>query len=584
MKKWFISNKAADFQHITEKFKVSEIIARVMVNRGVKEDNDIEEYLNGTINDMHDPLLMKDMDKARDIIIEKANEKKRIRIVGDYDVDGIVSTFVLYDALKNIGACVDYCVPDRIKDGYGINKDIIKRAYDDGIDTILTCDNGIAALEQAEYAWELGMTMVITDHHDVPFEENDGVKRQILPKAKAVVNPHRDDCAYPYKNLCGASVSYKLVEAIYKKLGFKKEDVTKYIEYIAIATVCDVMELKKENRIIVKHGLYALINTSNKGLRALYVVNNLTSLNVFHLGFVIGPCLNATGRLSSATRAIELLSCDDEKKAISIATELKELNDSRKDMTKENFEKALQMIEESDMIYDKIIVVYLKDCHESLAGIIAGRIREKYYKPAIVLTEGEGIVKGSCRSIEQYNIFEELTRCKDLLTKFGGHPMAAGLSLPMENVELLRRRLNDNTTLTEEDLIPKVSIDIALPFGYVNEDVINELEKLEPCGKDNEKPIFAERNVTVSKAKVFGKNRNVLKCSLTNEYGRTMEGIYFGDIEEFETYITDKFGSEELNKLYNGFNNVIKLSIIYYPVINEFNGRRTVQIQIKEYR
>ncbi len=320
MKKWFISNKAADFQHITEKFKVSEIIARIMVNRGVKEDNDIEEYLNGTISDMHDPLLMKDMDKARDVIIEKVNENKRIRIVGDYDVDGIVSTFVLYDALKNIGACVDYCVPDRIKDGYGINKEIIKRAYEDGIDTILTCDNGIAALEQAEYAWELGMTMVITDHHDVPFEENDGVKRQILPKAKAVVNPHRDDCTYPYKNLCGASVSYKLIEAIYKKLGLKKEDITKYIEYIAIATVCDVMELKKENRIIVKYGLSALINTHNKGLRALYVVNNLTSLNVFHLGFVIGPCLNATGRLSSATRAIELLSCEDEKKAVSIAT------------------------------------------------------------------------------------------------------------------------------------------------------------------------------------------------------------------------------------------------------------------------
>lgn len=585
MEKWVLKNKKADFHAIMEEYNISEVMARLLVNRNQEKIEDIKSYLHPDLNYLHNPLHMKDMEKACDILMMKIKAGLKIRIVGDYDVDGISSTFILFTALCNCGANVDYEIPDRVKDGYGININIIEVAYQEGIDTILTCDNGISAIDQIDKAKELGLTVIITDHHDIPFVEVDEQKVYCVPKADAVINPKQPDCNYPCKMLCGAAVAFKLVQVLYDRFEIDKQKMKELLEIVSIATVCDVMDLVDENRILVKNGLDLLKMTNNLGLKALIEANNvnLSKLSAYHLGFIIGPCLNASGRLDTAKKGLRLLLSQSNEEALKLATELKQLNDTRKEMTAKGLEQAIQLVESSEMKNDKILVVHLEDCHESLAGIIAGRLREKYNKPSIVLTSSEDIVKGSCRSIEQCNIFEELTKCKSLLIKFGGHPMAAGLSLEADKITPLRSALNDNTLLTENDLIPKISIDVVLPIGYINEELIEELERLEPFGKGNTKPVFAERNLQVRRAFILGKNANVLKLQVVNEYGKVMDALYFGNLDSILQNLAKKFGQEEVDKMFQNRDNVIKMSVTYYPNINEYGGNRTVQIIMQNY-
>ena len=586
MEKWVLKNKKADFRAIMEQHKVSEVVARLLVNRNQEDAEGIEAYLHPDLNYLHNPMNMKDMDKACSILMSKIKTNQKIRIVGDYDVDGIASTYVLYTALLNCGAKVDYEIPDRVKDGYGININIIEAAYLEGINTILTCDNGISATLQIRKAKELGMTVIITDHHDIPFVEENGQKEYLIPGADAVINPKQTDCNYPWKSLCGAAIAYKLVLVMYDKFNIDKRENEKLLEIVAIATVCDVMDLVDENRIIVKNGLGLLKKTKNLGLKALMELNNinLTKLSAYHLGFIIGPCLNAAGRLDTAKKGLRLLLSQTEEEATRLAEELKQLNDLRKDMTAKGLEQAIELVEGSEIKHDKILVVYIEDCHESLAGIIAGRLREKYNKPSIVLTSSDSVVKGSCRSIEQYNLFEELTKCKNILLKFGGHPMAAGLSLEYEQVSQLRIALNENTHLTEEDLIPKISIDVVLPIGYINEELVEDLELLEPYGKGNTKPIFAERNLKIRRAIILGKNANVMKLQVVNEYEKVLDAMYFGDVDLFLQCLVDRYGQEEVDKMFQNRDNKVKLSVTYYPNINEYNGNRTLQIIIQNYQ
>lgn len=573
MEKWVLKNKNADFNLIMKEHNVSEVLARLIVNRNVTESKNIEKFLNPNLNNLHTPKEMKDIKKASTIISDKIKANERIRIVGDYDVDGVASTYILYTALVRCGANVDYEIPDRIKDGYGININIIEEAYNAGIDTIITCDNGIAAIEQVERAKELGITIIITDHHDIPYVlTKDDIKEYKVPKANAVVNPKQDECLYPFKGVCGAVVALKFVQVLYEELHIPKEEIDNLLEIAAIATICDVMDLVDENRIIVKYGLNLLKDTSNLGIKALLEINNipLTKLSAYHIGFIIGPCLNASGRLDTAKKGLKLLLSKTKKEADTLAQELKSLNDVRKEMTLKGFENALLAVEEFRMHEDKVLVVYLKGCHESLAGIIAGRLKEKFNKPAIVLTDSEHGVKGSCRSIEQYNIYEELTRCKDLLTKYGGHPMAAGLSLSYENVDILRERLNQYTTLTNEDLMAKVVIDVILPMGFVSEELVDELELLEPFGKGNTKPVFAEKNLKILKANLLGKDKNVLKLRVVNEYNKEMEALYFGNTMDIINEMKEMYGEVEVEKMFVNRDNDIRMSITYYPSINEY--------------
>lgn len=581
--KWFLKNKKEDFIKIANEHNISEVLARLLVNRGLTSSEDINAYLYSSTDTMHNPHQLKDVDYACDILEEKIRSNTRIRIVGDYDVDGVVSTFLLYTALSRVGANVDYEIPERMKDGYGININIIKAAKEAEVDTIITCDNGIAAIEQIRYAKEIGMTVIITDHHDIPFVEDEGIRTEVLPPADAIVNPKQHDCNYPFPSICGAVVAFKLIEVLYERFHVDKEETKKLLAYAAIATVCDVMDLVNENRVIVKYGLDLLRNTDNKGLEALMELHQINTfkLSAYHLGFIIGPCLNASGRLETAKIGLSLLLEQDGEKARKKAVQLKELNDKRKDMTARGLEEAIEIIETTDLINQKVIVVYLPDCHESLAGIIAGRIRERYHKPAIVLTKAHEGVKGSARSIEQYNMFEELTKCKEYLDKFGGHPMAAGLSLKEENVEPLRTALNQRTELSEEDFINKISIDVLMPLGYVKEELVEELELLEPFGKGNEKPVFAEKNLSIIKADILGKNRNTLKLKVENQYGKRMDALYFNQIDQFNEYLIDKYGNNEVDKLYKGIPNDIKISALYYPNINEYNGVKTPQIIIQ---
>lgn len=588
MEKWVVKNKKADFKALMDRFQVSEVIARLLVNRNQMTQEEIESYLHPELTYLHNPFLMKDMDKACNLILQKIQSAGKIRIVGDYDVDGVSSTYILYTALLKCGANVDYEIPDRIKDGYGINMQIIEAAYQEGVDTLLTCDNGISAMDQVERAKELGMTVIITDHHDIPYintSAQEGKKYQV-PKADAVINPKQPDCNYPWKMLCGAAVAYKLIQSLYEKCNIPSVELASLLEIAAIATVCDVMDLVDENRIIVKNGLELLKETQNHGLRALMEASNInkSKLSAYHLGFIIGPCLNASGRLDSAKKGLRLLLAQTETEAKTLAKELKELNDIRKEMTVRGLEQAVEIVENSTIKDDKVLVVYLEDCHESLAGIIAGRLREKYNKPSIVLTSAENKVKGSCRSIEQYNIYEELSKCKDLLLSFGGHPMAAGLSLAYSQIDVLRNQLNHNTTLSEEDLIPKVAIDVVLPLGYVSEDLVRDLEVLEPFGKGNTKPIFAERNLKIRRANILGKNSNVLKLQVVNEYGRVMDALYFGEPNAFLLRIKDEFGQNEIDKMFQNRENSISFSATYYPNINEYNGNQSIQIIIQNYQ
>ena len=574
MEKWFVTMKKADFNGIAEKYQISPIIARLMRNRDVIGDEAIDFYLNGTVEDLYDGLLMKDMDRAVDILKEKIEEGKKIRVIGDYDIDGVNATYILQQGLAGLGADVDTDIPDRIKDGYGLNQMLIDRALEDDVDTIITCDNGIAAMNEIAYGKENGMTIVVTDHHEVPYLEENGEKKYLLPPADAVVDPHRADCGYPFKGLCGAAVAYKLVEVLYRVSGKSDQEVEhlqeSLMENVAIATIGDVMDLVGENRVFVKKGLELLKTTKNEGLHALMQCTGVdtANLNTYHIGFVIGPCINAGGRLDTAKRALELLNASNRREAVTLAADLKELNDSRKEMTEEGVEEAVRQIESSSWKDDQVLVVYLPECHESIAGIIAGRIKERYYRPTFVLTRGETGVKGSGRSIEAYDMFAEMNRCRELFTKFGGHKLAAGLSLEEENVEVFRKRINELADLTEEDLQMKVSIDMRLPFPYINEELIYELKILEPFGKGNGKPLFAESKLRVIQPRIFGKNRNVLKCRLEDQQGNQMEAVYFGEVE-------DCLQQMEKKQI---------MSFTYYPSINEYMGRRTIQLTIVNYQ
>lgn len=570
MEKWFLTMKKADFSGIARKYNISPITARLIRNRDVIGDEAIDFYLNGTIADLYDGMLMQDMDKAVEILAEKIEEEKRIRIIGDYDIDGVNATYILQEGLSGLGAHVDTDIPDRIKDGYGLNIDLIDRALDDGVDTIITCDNGIAAADEIAYGKENGLTVIVTDHHEVPYVEMNGEKEYMLPRADAVVDPHRPDCEYPFKGLCGAAVAYKLIEALYNVKQRDPEDMDYLMENVAIATVGDVMDLTGENRIFVKQGLEMLKRTKNQGLKALIECTGIDTerLNTYHIGFVLGPCINASGRLDTAKRALELLNARTRREAVMLAEDLKALNDSRKEMTEKGVEEAVQMIESTSLKDDKVLVVYLPDCHESIAGIIAGRIKERYYRPAFVLTKAEEGVKGSGRSIESYDMFAQMCRCRALFTKFGGHKLAAGLSLEEGNVERFRQTINVLADLTEEDLQMKVSIDMLLPFPYITEQLIKELELLEPFGKGNTKPLFAERNLRVISPCIFGKNRNVLKCRLEDAAGNQMEAVYFGDVEACLKAMEEKH----------------VMSFTYYPSVNEYMGRRTLQLTIVNYQ
>ena len=574
MEKWFVAMKKADFNGIAEKYQISPIIARLMRNRDVIGDDAIDFYLNGTVEDLYDGLLMKDMDRAVDILKEKIEEGKKIRVIGDYDIDGVNATYILQQGLAGLGADVDTDIPDRIKDGYGLNQMLIDRALEDDVDTIITCDNGIAAMNEIAYGKENGMTIVVTDHHEVPYLEENGEKKYLLPPADAVVDPHRADCEYPFKGLCGAAVAYKLVEVLYRVSGKSEQEVEhlqdNLMENVAIATIGDVMDLVGENRVFVKKGLELLKTTKNEGLHALMQCTGVdtANLNTYHIGFVIGPCINAGGRLDTAKRALELLNASNRREAVTLAADLKELNDSRKEMTEEGVEEAVRQIESSSWKDDQVLVVYLPECHESIAGIIAGRIKERYYRPTFVLTKGETGVKGSGRSIEAYDMFAEMSRCRELFTKFGGHKLAAGLSLEEEKVEVFRKRINELADLTEEDLQMKVSIDMRLPFPYINEELIHELKILEPFGKGNGKPLFAESKLRVIQPRIFGKNRNVLKCRLEDQQGNQMEAVYFGEVE-------DCLRQMEKKQI---------MSFTYYPSINEYMGRRTIQLTIVNYQ
>ena len=570
MEKWVVSAKRGDFYAISQKFGVDPVIARLIRNRDQITDEEIEQYLYGTMEKLHSWKQMKGMEDALKMIEQKIREKKKIRIIGDYDIDGVCSTYILLTGLRKAGANADIDIPDRMKDGYGISRELIDRAREAKIDTIITCDNGISAIEQIAYAKRLGMTVIVTDHHEIPYEEQqDGTIRTILPDADVIVNPKQPGCPYPFKGICGAMVAYKLICGLFERAGFSSHAHEELIEFAAVATVGDVMDLVDENRILVKEGLRRITNTSNKGLKALILVNNLEGkpISAYHIGFVLGPCINASGRLSTAKRALELLMAEDEKKAAELAVDLKALNESRKEMTAKGVEEAVQMIETSHMDSDRVLVIYLPKCHESLAGIIAGRIRERYAKPVFVLTKGEEGVKGSGRSIEAYHMFKELVKCKALLSKFGGHPMAAGLSLPEENVDAFRKLLNDNCALTEEEMAEKVRIDVPMPISYVNMPLIRQLNLLEPFGKGNTKPLFAQKNIKITGCRVFGKNRNVVKMKLYDENGFEADGVWFGAGDA----LVERIGEQE------------RWSVAYYPSINAYNGRESIEIIVQNY-
>ena len=593
MENWVLLRKGADFAHISEKFHISPRIASLIRNRDVIGDEAIAKYLNGTIADLYDGMLMKDMDKAVNVLVERIRAGKRIRVIGDYDIDGIQSTYILLEGFRYLGADVDSDIPDRMKDGYGLNRHLIDRALDADVDTIVTCDNGIAAAEEIAYAKSMGMTVVVTDHHEVPYREEEGERAYLLPEADAVVDPKRADCLYPFKGLCGAAVAYKLVEALAEAMDSDVCELDYLMENVAIATVGDVVDLVDENRIFVKQGLEMLKRTKNKGLKALIECTgvNAANLNTYHIGFVLGPCMNASGRLDTAKRALELLETRTQKEADVLAGDLKALNDSRKDMTAQAVEEAFIQVENTEIRDDDVLVIYLPQCHESLAGIVAGRVREKYYRPVFVLTRAQEGLKGSGRSIETWHMYEGLNRCAHLLTRFGGHKMAAGLSLPEENLEQFRQEINRKSQLSEEDLVEKIQIDMQLPFSAVTEKFVGDIKVLEPFGKANAKPLFAERKVHVLGARILGKNRNVLKLRVEDTNGTGIDAMYFGDIEGFLNYIKQKFGDRAYQDMLSGMNvprnraeKGIEMAFTYYPDINEYQGIKTPQIVIQNYK
>ncbi|CUN30247.1 single-stranded-DNA-specific exonuclease RecJ [Roseburia intestinalis] len=585
MEKWFVINKGADFAGIAKRFGISPVTARLIRNREVMGDEEIARYLKGGIGELYDPHLLLDSDRLTDILVQKISEQKKIRVIGDYDIDGVMSTYILYKGITRCGGSVDFQIPDRMKDGYGINDHLIEQADEAGIDTIITCDNGIAAIGEIAHAKSLGMTVLVTDHHEIPYTEERGERHYKRSEADAIVNPKQMECTYPYKNLCGAAVAWKVIQILYEKCDIAVEESYDFLENVAFATVGDVMDLTDENRILVREGLKRIHTTMNPGMRALILQNKLEpeQISSYHFGFVLGPCINASGRLETAKIALNLFLQEDVKKASEIAAELVDLNAQRKDMTAEGVELAMQQVEEGNT-GEKVLVVYLPDVHESLAGIIAGRIREACHKPTFVLTKSEDGVKGSGRSIEAYSMYEELCKCQELFTKFGGHPMAAGLSLPEANVEIFREKINACCGLTEEDFIPKIKIDIPMPVDYPDIPLVNELLLLEPFGKANVKPQFADKNLGIDRAVVVGKNQNVLKLTLKTERGKSISAVYFGDVEEFREYYGRKYGENEVQQAFLGRTNAIRMSVVYYPEINRYQGNESIQIVIKNYQ
>lgn len=585
MEKWFVINKGADFAGIAKRFGISPVTARLIRNREVMGDEAIARYLKGGIGELYDPHLLLDSDRLTDILVQKISEQKKIRVIGDYDIDGVMSTYILYKGITRCGGSVDFQIPDRMKDGYGINDHLIEQADEAGIDTIITCDNGIAAIGEIAHAKSLGMTVLVTDHHEIPYTEERGERHYKRSEADAIVNPKQMECTYPYKNLCGAAVAWKVIQILYEKCDIAVEEPYDFLENVAFATVGDVMDLTDENRILVREGLKRIHTTMNPGMRALILQNKLEpeQISSYHFGFVLGPCINASGRLETAKIALNLFLQEDVKKASEIAAELVDLNAQRKDMTAEGVELAMQQVEEGNT-GEKVLVVYLPDVHESLAGIIAGRIREACHKPTFVLTKSEDGVKGSGRSIEAYSMYEELCKCQELFTKFGGHPMAAGLSLPEANVEIFREKINACCGLTEEDFIPKIKIDIPMPVDYPDISLVNELSLLEPFGKANVKPQFADKNLGIDRAVVVGKNQNVLKLTLKTERGKSISAVYFGDVEEFREYYGRKYGENEVQQAFLGRTNGIRMSVVYYPEINRYQGNESIQIVIKNYQ
>ncbi len=586
MQQWLLINKKADFKAIGEKFDIDQVTARIIRNRDVIEEVDIQRYLTGGIKDLYNPHLLKDGEHLVAILAEKIETKKAIRIIGDYDIDGVMATYILMTALHRCGANVSMQIPDRIHDGYGLNKKLITKAYEDGIDTILTCDNGIAAIEEISYAKELGMTVLVTDHHEIPFADVDGERVYKCSQADAIVNPHQKDCTYPYKQLCGAAVAWKVVCLLYEALGVDFSEAETLLENVAFATVGDIMPLTDENRILVKEGLKRIRKTKNLGMKALVSQCGIQSeeIEAFHFGFVLGPCINASGRLDTAKRALELFFQTNPVQAMQIANELVVLNEERKELTLEGVEAAISFYEEHDCEKDEVLVIYLPDVHESIAGIIAGRIKDKYYKPTFVLTKGQEGIKGSGRSTEEYSMYEEMCKCQELFTKFGGHPMAAGLSLPEENIELFRKKINELSVLTEQDKKRKIRIDVPMPMDYVSLDLVREFSLLAPFGRDNTKPVFADKNIRIKRMSILGKNRNVLKLSLITSQGRLVSGIYFGDLDKFISYMQEKFGKEQVNAAFEGRENTVELSMVYFPKINDFRGEEELQFEIQYYQ
>lgn len=586
MERWVLLRKGADFAGIGKKFGISPRLACLIRNREVVGEDAIDRYLNGTVLNLYDGMLLKGMDKALGILREKIEEHQKIRIIGDYDIDGINATYILLEGLEMLGGDVDMDIPDRIADGYGLNRNLIERAYQDRIDTIITCDNGIAASAEIAYGKSLGMTVIVTDHHEVPYDEKDGCRRYLLPPADAVIDPKQPDCGYPFKGLCGAAVAYKLVEVLFRVMGKDPKGLERLIENVAIATVGDVMDLEDENRIFVKEGLKMLGTTGNHGLRALMECTKLNrnQIQAYHVGFILGPCLNASGRLDTAKRALQLLRAKDQKEADILAGDLKALNDSRKDMTEAAVAQAKELVEDTGLHEDRVLVIYLPACHESLAGIVAGRIRESYYKPVFVLTDAEDGIKGSGRSIEAYHMYEELSKCKELFTKFGGHRLAAGLSLEKENLDIFRKKINENCSLSEEELTEKVSIDMELPFSCVTESFIRELSLIEPFGKGNTKPVFAARNAEIISGRILGKNQDTLKLRLKDTSQIIIDALYFKYADELLGALADRYGKHAVKSMLAGQKTQMTLSVTYYPGLNEYMGKVTPQITITHYK
>lgn len=589
MERWYLRNVKVDLDHISNKGKISKLLVRILANRGIKDLRSIDSFINPTLDKLHNPRLMKDMEEGVKLVKDSIQKGEKIRIVGDYDQDGNSAILTLLKGIRRCKGRVDYVIPHRIRDGYGLNERIVREAKEDGVNLLITCDNGISALEPVKLAKNLGMKVIITDHHDVGFvEDEDGRKNYLLPEADAIINPKRQDCKYPFKNLSGAGVAFKFVQALYEEFNIDMDESYELLEFVAMGTVCDVVELIDENRIIVTEGLKRINNTQNIGLKALIRATGLEGkdINTYSLGFILGPCVNASGRLDSAEMAVELFLTEDENLASLYAEELYKLNEERKQMTEKGFEKAVDQIEQKGYDKEKVIVIYEPSIHESIAGIIAGRIKDRYYRPTILLTQSkdENKIKGSGRSIEEYNMFDEISKAKDLLTSFGGHPMAAGLSLDKSNLEDFRNRLNGQTTLTEKDLIPKIYIDIHLPLDYVSFNLVEELKLLEPFGKGNPKPLFGAKGIPVKRAFILGKNGNVLKLLLLTKSGRIIDGLYFGDIEEFENRLSKKYGMAELDRMYKGIDSAIKLDIVYTPSVNEYMGNKNLQVIIHNYR